>query len=330
MKTFITKSKSSLILIALIAFPAWAKPVAKVTELSGSVFVINGEGKTSTLKLNDHLEDKSEVMVEEGATITLSDFYDATYHLIGGTHLKFFDRSTQLKKGKTWIQSLNGRFPLALTTANGHVSYAKGEFIATFDQINSRSQFLVVNGDVEVANILDSNLKYTVSAGSFTMVDPEVENGVPRVPTRVGLESLDSALSEFKNLPVNIKENTTPTRSIASVEEDAPKKKAVVKKGEIIFIKAGRLPASVTSKSHKWNPKKVKSLPVSEAQINYYGVTPATPRAPASTIAIDHLPTPMATKVIDTEFEDSLKRKSFEQPKYPKELSTLIEDLKSY
>jgi hypothetical protein len=225
MKTLITKSKSSLVLIALIAFPVWAKPVAQVTEVNGSVFVVKPDGKTSSLKVNDHLEDKSEVMVEEGGSITLNDYYDATYHLIGGTHLKFFERSAQLKRGKTWIQCMNGRFPLALTTANGNANFWKGEFIATFDQATSRSQFLVVHGDVEVSNILDKDLKYTVPAGTFSLVDPEIENGIPRAPTKVGLASLDNALSEFKKISTTIKE---PSRGIASVEEK--------KKGEIIYI----------------------------------------------------------------------------------------------
>src|SRR5690606_11276660 len=146
--------------------------------------------------------------------------------------------SVQLKKGKAWIQSLNSRHPLALTTANGHVNYWKGEFIASFDQTTSRSQFLVVNGDVEVSNVLDQEMKYTVSAGSFTIVDPEVEHGSPRAPTKVGLTSLNSALADFKQVPEKMME-ASPSRGIASVE--------TVKKGEIIFIRSNRLPASVES-----------------------------------------------------------------------------------
>ena len=325
MKTYITKSKSSLFLLAFLAFPLWAKPVAQVTEINGSVFVVKADGKTTSLKIDDHLEDKSEVMVEEGGSITLNDYYDATYHLIGGTHLKFFDRSVQLKRGKTWIQCMNGRFPLALTTANGHANYWKGEFIATFDQATSRSQFLVVNGDVEVSNVLDRNLKYTVPAGTFTLVDPEKEEGVPRAPTKVGLSSLNVALGEFKQLPEKLKE-VVPTRGIASVEETP-------KKGEIIFIKTNRLPASVSGSAHKYFAKRAKSMAPSHAPIRYIGTSwkPVSGvRMPASYAPRAAMPIPVAPKKLDPEFEDSLKRKSFEQPKYPKELNSLIEDLKSY
>ncbi|MES2527645.1 MAG: hypothetical protein V4598_11185 [Bdellovibrionota bacterium] len=326
MKTFITKSKSSLFLLAFMAFPLWAKPVAQVTELSGSVFVVKPDGKTSMLKVNDHLEDKSEVMVEEGASITMNDYYDATYHLIGGTHLKFFDRSAQLKRGKTWIQCMNGRFPLALTTANGHANFWKGEFIVTFDQATSRSQFLVVNGDVEVSNVLERDLKYTVPAGTFTLVDPEVEDGAPRAPTKVGLASLDNALSEFKKLPADLKEGATPTRSIASVEE-APKR------GEITFIKSNRLPASVNGGAHKYFAKKVKKEAMNDAPIRYIGTSwkPfVAPRRPASVAPMAISPKKSAPQTLDPEFGDSLKRKVSEQPKFPKELDSLIEDLKSY
>lgn len=340
MKTFTTKLKSSFFLLALVAAPVWhgdaqAKPVAQVTEMSGSVFVVKPDGKTTTLKVNDHLEDRSEVMVEEGGSITLNDYYDATYHLIGGSHLKFFDRSAQLKRGKTWIQCLNSRFPLALTTANGNANFWKGEFIVTFDQATSRSQFLVVNGEVEVSNVLDRDMKYSIPAGAFTMIDPEVDAGVPRAPTKVGLASLDTALSEFKKLPAKIKENILPARAIASVEEEAPKKK-----GEIIFIQTNRLPASVNGGAQKYFAKKT-AKPASDAKIRYFGVMAApvkttwtpvktAPRTPASVGPSYLAPKKTVAKDLSPEFEESLKRKVSEQPKFPKELNSLIEDLKSY
>jgi len=155
----------------------WAKPVAQVVEISGQVFAITEDGKTRSLKLNEHLDEKNEVMVEEGSSITLNDYYDATYHLIGGSHLKFFDKSVQLKRGKTWIQSKNSRHKLIVTTANGLIEFNKSEFITTFSHANARSQILVVNGDVEVSNILEKNMKQVISAGQFTLIDPQVENG---------------------------------------------------------------------------------------------------------------------------------------------------------
>jgi hypothetical protein len=336
MKTSPTKLKSSFfILLTLTALPLWAKPVAQVTGITGQVFVITALGETSTLKMNDHLEEKSEVMVEEGGAITLNDYYDATYHLVGGTHLKFFNKSVQLKRGKAWIQSLSERHSLALTTANGHVDYWKGEFITTFNQDTSRSQVLVVNGDVEVSNVLDRNMKYTVPAGSFSVIDPEVESGLPRAPTKVGLTSLNSALAEFKKLPKESGSNRVSTRSIASVTE-APEAK--VKKGEIIFISTNRLPASVQGKAHNYYKKNAtKGAKLSHVPIKFYGTTwkesavEMTPRSPASVPVRVQVPRKTSRSLnLDPEFTESLKKEMNQQPKYSKELEGLIHDLKSY
>jgi hypothetical protein len=352
MKTSLTKLKSSLSLaLFLLTLPVLAKPVAQVTEVGGQVFVISPDGKTKSLKTNDHIEEKSEILVDEGSSITVNDYYDATYHLIGGTHVKFFDKSLQLKRGKTWIQSQNSKYPLNLTTANGQVNFSKGEFISTFDLATSRTQVLVVNGEVDVANILNANLQYTVPAGSFSLIDPEVDDGSPRTPVKVGLVSLNSALAEFKKLPQNIKDST-PARSIASVETETP---APAKKGEIIFMTSGRLPASVSGEAFKYFKKKagpvtLKVKPteqLSPVEIKYYGmswkpvvsaparVEPAyiAPRQPASVTRTPSykLPQNLTKDVLpDTEFGSSLKKHSEEQPKYSKELDTLIQDLKSY
>jgi hypothetical protein len=264
-----------------MTLPVLAKPVAQVTEVGGQVFVISPDGKTKSLKVNDHIEEKSELLVDEGATITLNDYYNATYHMIGGSHVKIFDKSVQLKRGKTWIQSQNSRHPLILTTANGQVNYWKGEFITTFDLASSRTQVLVVNGEVEVSNVLDANLKYVVAAGTFSLIDPEVDDGSPRTPVKVGLNSLNSALAEFKKLPAKIKDTTPvaePARAIASVEIETA---APVKKGEIIFMTAGRTPASAAGEAHKYFKKKAATsfgknknkVSLSIAAIKYYGTS---------------------------------------------------------
>lgn len=315
MKTSITKLKSSLFLLTLFSGVALARPVAQVTGLSGSVFVITAQGKTHTLSMNDHLEHQSEILVDEDATVVLNDYYDASYSFTGGSHAKFYDKSIQLKKGKTWVKGLGNKQALVLTTANGHVNYKHAEFIATFDQASSKSQFLVVNGDVEVSNILNSELRYTVQAGTFSLIDPEKENGIPRAPTKVGLSSLNNALAEFKVVP----KSSNQTRSIASV---TPKEK-----GQITFIRSHRMPASVSA------VKKQYKASLEDAPIRFYGLSaPAKQRRPASVMPVPQkliTPVPQAVK-IDPEFYRSLKREVADQPKHPKELESLIEDLRSY
>lgn len=345
MKTSRTKLKSSFFLsLTFLAATAWAKPVAQVVEVKGQVFVVTADGQTKTLKVNDHLEEKSEVMVGEDGNITLNDYFDATYHMIEGSHLKFFNKSVQLKKGKAWVQSLNARHPLVLTTANGHVDFWKGEFITTFDHTSSKTQVLVVNGDVEVSNVLDKNMKYTVSAGAFTTLDPESENGLPRTPTKVGLASLNNSLAAFKALPQKMKEEAPASRSIASVSEaaDSPKK------GEIVFMTNGkvanRVPASVAGSAHKYFKKKVghKKQPASAVPIRFYGVMAQSPvetavqeapRQPASVKPFKShaVPQKVGTDLnVDSEFNHSLRMEKASQPNHPKDLDNLIQDLKSF
>lgn len=340
MKTSLTKLKSSLIFSLTIASSfALAKPVAQVVEVTGQVFAVTFEGQTKTLNLNDHIEEKSEIMVGEGGSITLNDYYDATYHMIEGSHLKFFNKSVQLKKGKTWIQSLNARHPLVLTTANGHVDFWKGEFITTFDRKTSKTQVLVVNGDVEVSNVLDKNMKYAVSAGAFSTIDPETENGHPRSPTKVGLSSLHDALAEFKSIPEKMRDEV-PSRNIASVRETT----APVTKGHIIFMSNGsvkdRIPASIAGGAHSYLKYKIghKKLATTVAPIHFYGirqkiVADIVPRQPASVKATKMiiLPKKIGSELnIDSDFSESLRIEKASQPNHSKELESLIQDLKSY
>ncbi len=342
MKTSLTKLKSSFFVALFISLSATAKPVAQVTEIKGQVFAMSPEGKTVGLKVNDHLDDKTEIMVEEGGSLTLNNYYDATYHLIGGTQLKLFDKSAQLKRGKTWIESKNTRHPLAITTANGNVDFWKAEFIVTFDTANSRTQVLVVNGEVDVSNILDKNMKTSVTAGTFTLIDPEIESGSPRASTKVGLNSLNQALAEFKQLPESLKVVSAPQEAVAPI----PAATASVKRGEIIFIdtkghRQDRLPASVSGAAQQYFKQKtqIKKVTLSPAPIRFYGMRQVdtgirlTPRKPAST-AVD-MPIAGPGKVEesmnrDVEFESSLKIQTDQQPKYSKELDNLIQDLKSY
>jgi hypothetical protein len=358
MKTSLTKLKSSILLSCFfLASSVWAKPVAQVVEVKGQVFAVGLDGSTKTLKLNDHLEDQSEIMVGEDAQLTLNDYYDATYHLIQGSHLKFFNKSVQLKKGKAWIQSLNARHPLSLTTANGHVAFWKGEFITTFEQTTAKTQVLVVNGEVEVSNILDKNMKYSLAAGTFTMVDPEVENGLPRAPTKVGLNSLHTALSEFKTLPQKLQTlepEVAPAipataRSIASVPEVSPAPEEP-KKGEILFMSNGKMmsrnPASSIGAAHQYLKKKTSKITktkLTNAPISFYGFVPAlsevnasnpeTVREPASIerkLQLE-MPKKIASDVsLDQEFAETLRLNQDSQPKHTKELENLIHDLKSY
>ena len=185
MKTSLTKLSSSLILFSL-SLPLLAKPVAQVTDLQGQVFMVTADGKTSVLKAKEHLDEKTEILVEEGASVNLSDFYDASYQLTGGSHVKLFNKSVQLKKGKAWIQAKNERHGLVITTANGHVDFSKSEFVATFDHATNKTQVLVVNGELEVSNLLNKSMRVSVPGGAFSFIDPEIEGGGTSEPGASG------------------------------------------------------------------------------------------------------------------------------------------------
>ena len=364
MKTSITNLRTSFFIITLtLSTSTYAKVVAKVTEVKGNVFAVLPNGKTVKATPNMHLDDKSEILVEENSTATFYDFYDTTYHLNGGSHLKILDKSVQLKGGKVWIKSNHAASPLSLISANTHVDFWKSEFITSFDQYTGKSQVMVVTGDLDVSNILDKNVKFSLTAGSFTLVDPEVNNGQPRQPTTVGPESLKTALAEFKYIPKTIldkqKEDIEAKRDIASVIEEKPAPVAAIvpekvqmaeapKKGEVTFIQTNRMPASVGKKDDAlkyFKNKTVVSKPstkleqLTPAPIRIYGeatpmaakvVTPTfvpslAERIPASA------PTSQPAKMIeDKTFTKSLNTHSDEQPQHKPEVQKLIDDLKSF
>jgi hypothetical protein len=360
MKTSLTKLSSSFFL-TILSFNLWARPVAQVIQVNGPAFVVRTDGKTSSLKLNEHIEEDSEILIEEGASVTLNDYFNATYHALGGSHFKFSKQSVQLKKGKAWIKSLSPRYSLTLTTANALVTFRKSEFIAIFDQAKSRSQVLVINGEVEASTILNTDLKYLIPSGTFSVIDPEIDNGLIRAPVKVGLQSLNQALAEFKQLPERIKMAHSPKRELASVLENEVVQS--VPKGKIIFMTSTqRRPAAVDpGDGHKYYQQLVhKKGETHSVQVRVYGLHLkenvdiketknmiskkiiktdivekkffTKERIPAS---VPMISTPAAKKealtgVIDPEFEQSLKKHQVEQPKHKKELQNLLDDLKSF
>jgi hypothetical protein len=208
-------------------------------------------------------------------------------------------------------------------------------------------------------DMIFSNVKYNLPAGTFTMVDPEVENGIPRAPTKVGLNSLQTALTEFKSLPQKLQSPTieevapqvqTQTRAIASVEELPETTPGEVKKGEIVFMSNGqmvsRVPASAAGVAHQYLRKKIskkKAFPLTNAPIAFYGFAPEvaavntsnldTHRQPASLdkkVSIDMPKKVASDTIIDQEFAETFRLNQDSQPKHTKELENLIHDLKSY
>ena len=80
------------------------KKLGVVEEVWGNVFLVE-EGKTKQLRAGDYLYDFSEVMTEEGAQVSFSDYYDHQFHLAGSGHIKMMNKIVELVRGYLWVQS---------------------------------------------------------------------------------------------------------------------------------------------------------------------------------------------------------------------------------
>jgi len=337
MKTSITNLKSKLLLVALVLpFSAHAGLVGKVHAVKGDAFLVK-DGKTSTLKVDMDIEDGSQIMVGDDAGVTLGDFYDRRYYLTEGSNLVMNDRSSTLLKGAVWSQSLSQKANVQLSTANMLMSSYQGEFIATFDAAEKKSQLTVISGEVDVASPMEPAFRYAVVAGQFSVASPKVDDGYPRAPTALGYDSLMKSVARFpgvKSMDAGVAKAQSQ-RAPASVE-GAP----ALKKGEIIFMKsiqsADRVPASADDEAQKYflkttqKPRKVMKKEKNEAKVRVIGYQPVaatSSRKPASSHKVQskaHAPS-----VSDSDFLKSYQQHQAQQPKNPQELQRLMDDLNS-
>ncbi len=167
------------------------------------------------------------------------------------------------------------------------------------------------------------------------MAIPDVNDGYPRTPTKVGYESLMAAVHLFpgiKSQDAGVAQAQTQVapavRSIASVNE---------KKGEIIFmttvIDAKREPASAGGEAQKYFVKKLKkkkanSTPAIVRVIGFQAVKAASSRKPASSQKVQTQGPEI--RVNDSEFLKSYEQLKSQQPRNPQEVQRLIDDLNSY
>ncbi|MBY0518627.1 MAG: hypothetical protein K2P81_17080 [Bacteriovoracaceae bacterium] len=338
MKTSITSLKSSSLLLALLLAPtlAHAKLIGKVHAIKGNAFIIQNQ-KTLALAKDMDIEEGAQVMVSDDSQVTLGDFYDRRFHVSSGSHIVLNDMNVILQKGSLWSQSLTTNTKMTLSTANLLISSYKGEYIVTYSTAEKKSQLTVVTGEVDVASPREPAFRYAVSAGQFTMAIPDVNDGYPRTPTKVGYESLMAAVHLFPGIKsqdagvaqAQAKPQASEAdRSIASVNE---------KKGEIIFmttiIEAKREPASAAGEAQKYfvkkfTKKKLVSTPAKVRVIGFQEVKSASSRKPASSQKVQTQAPEI--RVNDSEFLKSYEQLRSQQPKNPQEVQRLIDDLNSY
>ena len=338
MKTSTTSLKSKYLFLALLLpIMAEARLVGKVHALKGDAFLIR-DGKTMTLKKDMDIEEGSQVMVGDDASATVGDFYDRRYNLSSGSNLVMNDRSMTLLKGGLWSQSLSQKANVSVATANMLMSSYQGEFIATYDVANRKSQLTVIAGEVNVASPMEPAFRYAVIAGQFSHATPDIDQGYPRAPTQLGYESLMKAVAMFpgvRSMDAGVAQAQSSGRAIASVEAVAEKK------GEIIFMKtvqsSARIPASADGEAQKYflkSTKKVVHRPkqvLSSAKVRVIGlqrVAAPSSRKPASSVKVQHQePSP---SINSSDFLRSYEQHQRAQPKNPQEVQRLIDDLKSY
>lgn len=213
------KNISSLIILLLIPGFVLAKPVGMVFEVKGNAFIMKGH-KVKQIHDGDVIEDLSEIMTEEGAQITFSDYFDHKFHLSGSGQVRFFNKVVELKKGYLWIQSFQtDDFQFSVHTANAQIYYSKGEGIISFDLVSGKTQALVMDGEFQIQNPLMNGFKVGITEGNFSFVDEKYENGTPRWATPVGYQSFQKVLNLFEDVSPRDKNNQLVRETIASTSK---------------------------------------------------------------------------------------------------------------
>lgn len=342
--------------------------IARVSGIEGNSFVFYGPKNTATLKYGDKVYNYAEIMVEDEGFITLYDDHGHTYHLAGGTHIKFNENKLEVKNGKVWVKSVNSQHPFVMNSVNSSADYKQGQFVFSFSNVDGKTQLLVLEGKVSFSNILEPNLGTEVDAGYFSLIDNDYNQGLPRTATRVGLNSYKQTKQAFYGIE-EIENSDFESmlgeakRSVASVGSpvDSPMPNT---SGKLYFISSAgntslaRLPASVGKggkghigpadyykqklKAQKQMRRSANANKDNILQIRFFGwpdnklsagttvntVTDAARLEGARTPA--SIKTEHIVKDLNNAFEKSLKQKIKIDKRHPEEVNQLIDELKSY
>lgn len=360
----ITKSNWAIALCLLgLSFTSHAASLGLVQNIKGNSFLTSKNESLKIAKTGDSIEDFSEVITEEGSSVTIALTHDQLLHISGSTQVRFFNKMLELKRGYVWIQSAKTGGIDNIQTANADFRFTTGEGVYSFDPGKGKSQVLVISGDTTIANINRVENYTVLRDGEFSFVSLDYENGSPRAPTRIGGTSFSKVIALFNGVepfgphtyqaPQNAQ--TTSGRSIASVMDEAPAapQRAAVK-GKIIYIEDNskehervrelellnyhqkQLVKIATPKTtKKWKPTYEKNSNVkvhifgAQNESTYSGRAPASV-APASApsrspASLGH----MAPSIQDDTFKKSLVDEYKKQMRHSKEVNSLIKELES-
>ncbi len=278
-------NKIALIVASLFSFHLFAADIefGRIVDLKGEGF-ISYNGKTREMRKGDTIEMGAEIVVEHHGQVTFTDNADHRFHLGNASSAAVFGKGIELRSGDLWFQSLNKNDTYTIKTANAVVEYNGGEAILTYDSGKGKSQLMVINGVMKLANLRQSELNLTVGEGHFSFVDNGYEEGAPRDPTPVGEKTYGQLVSLFNGVaPMDKhseeifkahdkKENHEPahevSRALASVHQEKADKKVNVDAGLLEEYKSSLLDKkSNQMKTDKRDGKKAMSNKNGESKI---------------------------------------------------------------
>ena len=351
----------------LVSWQVFAKPVALINKVVGNVFGISGED-TRYLRPGDHVTDFSEIVTEEGATVTFSDYYDHKFHMAGSGHVKLIGNVVEIVAGYLWIQTFTpsvDRF--FVQTANSIITYSDGEAVVSYDKYHGKTQIYSMAGRFEFAHLLQRDYREIVSRGEFSFISNDFESGAPRKATELGRVSYDKMRSLFLGINPVEKKNplllTTHERKIkkrtpASLTLSTARKVADEdswKSGKIIYLrddteKKRKIKDKILSDFYKeristWaaSSKKKRFAPAykkhSGVKVRIFGSKKRKPAGVMKKLPIAPLvpskkrsrtPASVKIKVNNGAFESSLVDEYKKQMRHSKEVNSLIQSLKNY
>lgn len=330
------KSTSKALALFLFSSSVFAGSLARITAVKGNVFSLTN-GQTKMLKVGDEVNEGSEIVSEEGAQVSYSDFYDHLFHLSGSGQIALTkDKEFELRRGYIWVQSYNEQSTSMIKTANAAASFRKVELILSFDNSSGRTQVLAVTGNFDFANLLESHLSRKIEAGNFSFVDNDYEQGMPRTPTLIGFNSYKKITTLFDGVKpqdpqaMNVVQNKTPIMGPdvpAGVQREVANESEAVKYFE---EKNKKKPAKKIASAKPGKPRESNNIKVygleSEILETISAPLPAGIKADKRTPASLEAP----VKAVQDEFESSLKQEYQKQTRHSSDVNDLIDQLKSY
>ncbi|WP_412463117.1 hypothetical protein [Halobacteriovorax sp. RT-2-6] len=172
-------------------------PRAVVARVQGNVFVTSNQ-QTKKLDAGSYIYDFDDIFTEVGAELVFRDYFDHEYHVSGSSYVSMLNKIVELKSGYIWVKSIeNTDDKFQLQTVNATISYDSGEYIASYDPENGKTQILSITGTHTINNNVYEFMKEQVGPGRFSFVKEDYENGAPRVPTPISSSAYEAVTSLF-------------------------------------------------------------------------------------------------------------------------------------